>query len=367
MKRIINIDNDVVGFFDEGIIELEFYSIRNYLFVKNKGRFVLSNRVIKKYYVPNVPRLGVINSFFRFFVILYLFFRYKPSLFLEEWSLPKGIKLLKYLFKKCKIGLDIHGAAPEEFYYLHKKPSRMLIRQERYSVFAADFIICQSDEMRRHLEHKYGITEGITVYRCGVDINIFKVDSVLRSTVRDSLGVSDDDLVFVYSGGMHSWQKVYDSAQIFVKYHSLNEHSVFLILTKEVSLCKRILFEAGGDSLLNSSFIVSLPFDEVPKYLNAADVAFLIRDDDIMNAVASPTKLAEYFACGLPIISSRVSKKWISGEGQRFVFDADNLNYACLFESIHCINKQQISDFSSKELSLEIDRENVQQFLSSYL
>ena len=44
------------------------------------------------------------------------------------------------------------------------------------------------------------------------------------------------------------------------------------------------------------------PFERVNEYLNAADVAFMLRRPDPLNLVASPTKFAEYCLTGLPIV-----------------------------------------------------------------
>ena len=97
----------------------------------------------------------------------------------------------------------------------------------------------------------------------------------------------------------------------------------------------------------------SLGFAEVPHYLNAADVAFLFRDNVVMNAVASPTKLAEYMACGLPIISSEVAKHWISDAA---------LSYFLILE------EEKWPNFSSvREWISLCDRRGVQMYANSYL
>jgi hypothetical protein len=58
--------------------------------------------------------------------------------------------------------------------------------------------------------------------------------------------------------------------------------------------------------------IIKVPHEAVPAHLNAADIGFLIRDDCVVNRVASPTKLGEYLSCGLPVIVGSVSLLWPS-------------------------------------------------------
>ena len=48
----------------------------------------------------------------------------------------------------------------------------------------------------------------------------------------------------------------------------------------------------------------SVPFDLVPRYLNAADAGVLLRGDFFGSHIASPVKTAEYLAMGMPILIS---------------------------------------------------------------
>lgn len=365
MKRIINIDNDVAGYLSDEVVELEFYSLRNRKFVKDEGQFTLSDKVVKKYYIPNSPRLGILNDFFRSLILISLFLRYKPHFYIEEWSLPRGISIVKRLFKNCSFGLDVHGASPEEYEYVNGKESKSLASQERFSINAADFIVCQSDEMKRHLGKKYRDSLRIGVYRCGVDCNVFYLDNESRNQIRKELGYNEENIVFVYSGGMHAWQKVEDSVKYFTKFHHMNDKAKLLVLTKDKEGFYDILNKVGDKELKEFITVKSLGYKDVPKYLNASDVAFLLRDNHVMNAVASPTKLAEYMACGLPVISTSVSEKWLDEEGGGYVYDIDRKPIDGISEFIGNMQRELISEYAIKELSLEKDREMIHSFIDS--
>lgn len=365
MKRIINIDNDVAGYLSDEVVELEFYSLRNRKFVKDEGQFTLSDKVVKKYYIPNSPRLGILNDFFRSLILISLFLRYKPHFYIEEWSLPRGISIVKRLFKNCSFGLDVHGASPEEYEYVNGKESKSLASQERFSINAADFIVCQSDEMKRHLGKKYRDSLRIGVYRCGVDCNVFYLDNESRNQIRKELGYNEENIVFVYSGGMHAWQKVEDSVKYFTKFHHMNDKAKLLVLTKDKEGFNDILNKVGDKELKEFITVKSLGYKDVPKYLNASDVAFLLRDNHVMNAVASPTKLSEYMACGLPVISTSVSKKWLGKEGANYVYDIERNPIDGLLEFIGNKLREKISEYAIKELSLEKDREMIHSFIDN--
>ena len=43
---------------------------------------------------------------------------------------------------------------------------------------------------------------------------------------------------------------------------------------------------------------------DVPKYLNCADIGFMLRDSRDLNKAASPVKFPEYLACNLKVVAS---------------------------------------------------------------
>ena len=83
----------------------------------------------------------------------------------------------------------------------------------------------------------------------------------------------------------------------------------------------------------------------------------------MMNAVASPTKLAEYLACGLPIITSEVAKYWVNNNGLDYMVIVEDDDVQ---DRIHSIikntNKGEISKYAFDNFSLEIDKRNLEMF-----
>lgn len=364
MKRIINIDTDVAGILSNKIVEIEFYSFRAYRYVHNEGQFKLSDKVIKKYYVPNVEHLGFLNNLYCALVIAIICMKFKPTYYIEEWKFPKGLKSFRNLFfKKTQLVLDLHGAAPEEYMYLYGTSNYGLEKSEAYSVSIADKIICQSDEMKRHLAKKYGYKfDDICVFRCGVDTNVFSINQADRLAIRKSLNIADDDIVFVYAGGMHKWQNVGKALKYYLDFNLKYANSKILVLTKDIKRLNQIIDEEQLDRIYSSLVIKSLHYSEVSSYLNAADVSFLIRDNVVMNAVASPTKLAEYMACGLPVISTVVAQNWVTKEGMSYVIDYENTSAYDLKNYLSSLNREKIGEYSVTTLSLTIDRQTAKVF-----
>ena len=55
-------------------------------------------------------------------------------------------------------------------------------------------------------------------------------------------------------------------------------------------------------NLSSVSYFTNVPYSHVPRYLNAADWGLIFRTSESINEVATPTKIAEYFGCGLRVI-----------------------------------------------------------------
>lgn len=364
LKRMKNIDRDVVSIIGEKTVELVFYSSKKKDVVKQQPAFTLSDNVVKKIMVPVYPSLSKLTWILAY---IYVIIRYRPSAVIWEMLISVGgAKLVKKLSPKTKVIFDIHGAVAEEADYQNAPKTRVaeLENYEQNAVNVSDYIICQSDEMKRYLISKYHATpEKICVYRCGVDINHFQLNDKKRAEIRKQMGYSDNDIVFVYSGGLHPWQRVSESIDLFEKYHSSYENSKFLVLTGDGIELEELIKEKSIDNSDNHIRHICLPFSEVSNYLNACDIAFLLRHNHTMNAVASPTKLAEYLACGLPVISSAIATKWVTPEGMKYIIDEAKITKASVIKDFlaNCARKE-VSCYASKNLSLDVDRNSIESF-----
>ncbi|MEG1616670.1 MAG: hypothetical protein RR202_06005 [Bacteroidales bacterium] len=365
-KRVININKNVASFLSDKIVEIEYVPFRSLLKVLRGAKFKLSKNVVKKYYVLSVEHAGVLNDIWLYIILKLIFWKYTPTYYIEEWYLPRFINSICG-FKVIKI-LDMHGATPEEYEYVNDSSCQRLEIQEQKSVNDANFIICQSDEMKRHIVAKYSMDmDKIVVFRCGVDTSAFKYKDDDRKSVRRELLIDDNSIIFVYSGGMHKWQKIVETLRLFKKYNDLDCYSKMLVLTRDKEALIKIIKENALDSIMNNLIIKSVAFHDVSKYLCAADVAFLLRDNVVMNAVASPTKLAEYMACGLPVLSTDVASKWVSGLGLGYIINIETLHVENIREILTDINRNDVADYASSNLSIDWDCGNIHSFFSSLI
>jgi glycosyltransferase involved in cell wall biosynthesis len=131
-----------------------------------------------------------------------------------------------------------------------------------------------------------------------VDLERFRFRPDARAAIRSRLGLGDRP-VMVYSGSLGSWylpDAMFDLLEVA-------EPSLpglhFLVLSPQAALAQA---HAGRRGLGGRVTALSIPPPEVPDYLSAADFGVSFIAPSPSKAASSPTKLAEYLACGLPAV-----------------------------------------------------------------
>lgn len=209
--------------------------------------------------------------------------------------------------KNIKVIFDADGLPLEErvdFSGLSKKSRQYIwLKDEEAKLLkTADGVLTRSQKsIEVHLktvgEHYRG---KFSVVFNGRDIKVFQRDSAERLKIRQQLGFSSKEKIFVYCGSLgpqYGWEEM---IAVFEEYHNKDKASKFLILTGN----KEFAEERLPSSLKECVKIMSVPFADVPKYLNAADIAFAIRKPTFSMQGVAPIKLGEYLLMGLPTIAS---------------------------------------------------------------
>jgi glycosyltransferase involved in cell wall biosynthesis len=123
-------------------------------------------------------------------------------------------------------------------------------------------------------------------------------EEVQRRTLRASIGVSEDELLLVYSGSLGPQYCVPEMLQLL---DVLNEEHKARLLVLTGSPDYLHSFDEGARAKL---LVFNLPATEVPRYLGAADAALAIRKGSPSMRAVSPVKLGEYLMCGLPVVAT---------------------------------------------------------------
>ena len=225
-----------------------------------------------------------------------------------------GLFAKKLSFHKPKLLFDVRGFFPEEytdagvwkengFIYKGAKFVENWLRRE------ADGFVVLTEKARQiwfpeSAENgfdKFG--RPVEVIPCCVNLERFKkVNDNLRQTMREKLNVNDKQVI-VYVGSFGGFYMTQETADFYGAAKQQNPKTFALILTQTKPEMIQPLLENYGYKK-EDFFIGKVSPAEIPEYLSAADIAVSFIKPSFSKLASSPTKNAEYLACGLPMIAN---------------------------------------------------------------
>jgi glycosyltransferase involved in cell wall biosynthesis len=237
----------------------------------------------------------------------------------------------------AKVVYDARGLVAEES-FMKRGKWNLLAYYHRYRELEAfrksDILMCVSNRFRDYLKQTTGRRD-ISVVPCCIDSSKFRFKSDVRKIIRRQLGWSIETPVVAYCGGLSHWQRIDDVLQLMVNMKSLEPTLKFLLMVSDPSTMTSLALQAGLSSI--DFNCMRVPHEVIPDWLSAADAGVILRHDLLLNNVASPVKIAEYLACGLPVICS-------SGIG--------DLSDLIKKEQVGVVLTDGDTDFASKALEL---------------
>lgn len=143
----------------------------------------------------------------------------------------------------------------------------------------------------------------VEVIPCCVDFARFAAaNDETRHSMRIKLGIADRR-VLAYVGSFGGWYLTEETADFFGAFREKYANAFAMVLTQsKPEMIKPLLGERGFTE--NDLFIERVSAADVPCYLSAANLAVSFIKECYSKQASSPTKNAEYLACGLPIIAN---------------------------------------------------------------
>lgn len=222
----------------------------------------------------------------------------------------------KFMRRRPKMIFDIRGFFPEEFVDAGLWPENGAIfraakRVERWLMRESDAFVVLTEKARGILFPE-SAADGydkdgrpVEVIPCCVDFeNRFAGDAAeMRRRVRDELGL-DGRRVILHLGALGGLYLTEEIADLLAAAKAEDPGTFAMFLTqsdpeKIVPLLKARGFGEGD------YFAGRVAAADVQGYLEAADVGLSVVKATFATQSRSPTKIPEYLACGLPIISNR--------------------------------------------------------------
>jgi glycosyltransferase involved in cell wall biosynthesis len=216
--------------------------------------------------------------------------------------------------KLCRVRLvfDIRGFMPEEYVDAGVWPAdgllyRLTKRVERRLLDAADAFVVLTERARRHLFAERRDTDALgrplAVIPCCVDLRDFAApDSTHVTRAKSSLGV-EGRRVYVYAGQLGGWYLDDTLVAFLARVRSRDPATFAMILTPSPAdgLTQKLVVRGFGDTNL---LVRAVSPEQVPDCLLAADVGLSFIKPGFSKISSSPTKIGEYLAAGLPVVST---------------------------------------------------------------
>jgi glycosyltransferase involved in cell wall biosynthesis len=216
--------------------------------------------------------------------------------------------------RKPKIIFDIRGFFPEEYTdagvwkengWLYKSVKRT----EKWLLREANAFVILTEKGRKILfpeSKETGFDKSdrpVEIIPCCVDFKRFElINETSRLEMRRKLNI-ENRRVIVYVGSFGGWYMTGEMADFFGTAKEQDDSTFALVLTQSNrEMIAGLLKERGFSE--NDFLIRKVLPEEVPVYLSASDIAISFIKACYSKQASSPTKIAEYLACGLPVISN---------------------------------------------------------------
>jgi len=262
---------------------------------------------------PSVPAT-IYDIFNGAYFVIRLSRREKIDVFHARVHVPGLIGAIAKTFLGGKMIFDIRSFFPEEYTDAGIwKENGLIYRSvklvERWIFKKTDGFVLVAERAREILFPESAETgfdkfgRPVEVIPCSIDSKRFAAAELLdRQEIRREMNLSGKRVV-VYVGSFGGWYLTDEMMRFFAQAHRQNSNTFTMILTQsDTGMVKQKLVSQG---IAEQDFLVKkvLP-GEVPKYLKAADAAISFIKECYSKQSSSPTKIAEYLASGLPVISN---------------------------------------------------------------
>jgi hypothetical protein len=170
------------------------------------------------------------------------------------------------------------------------------LRAIEYSqIRLASSIVYASKYMRQHYSRVRGHSAADIVIPC------IPMRTPIAAGTKDAIAPA-----FVYCGGLSVWQEFEASLRIFRLLQGRIPSATLTIITRQREQALSQVKEHG----INNATVCTLPHERVFEILCQSSFAFLIREVNDVNSVASPMKLGEYIAARCQVITTNALRSY---------------------------------------------------------
>ena len=247
----------------------------------------------------------IVSSFYDIFVgfcfSYYIMLKHRITIFHARSNIPIAIAYLLKKISHIKILYDRRGVMGDEHVensgwkkngLLHK----MAMYFERKVLVESNAIVVLTHRMNEIFKNQIPLQNKIiSTIPCCTDLTLFKREISFKNMDEHILSELKDKFIFVYSGTLGTYNLFPEMISFFRVAKQMIANAHLLLLTSQIP-------SVDSDLKKNITVTHTEPIG-VPQFLSLSHVGLIFRQHSSTAVAASPTKMAEYLACGLPIIS----------------------------------------------------------------
>lgn len=208
-----------------------------------------------------------------------------------------------------KLIFDVRGLMADEYvdaahWRKGSVPYRLTKSMERRALAASEGVVTLTQTIWPMMKNWEGLRGRVDIVHevvpCCADLDLFEFRESDRALRRSELGLKDS-FVLVYSGSIDGWYLTEKMADFFatVLRQRADAHVLWLSPGKHERI--RSLMQKREVAGSRYTVLSAAPRD-VPSYLSASDAGVAFIKPCFSKLASSPTKYAEYLACGLPLV-----------------------------------------------------------------
>lgn len=260
------------------------------------------------------------------------------------------IVALRYRLKGFKnFVIWYQGVLPEESFLSNHSRVRSFIlsKIEKHFLKHSKMLFLVSNEMLIHYERKY-------------KIDISRKSIVMPCFNETEINTFDDEKynedTFVYIGGLQVWQCFEQTVEVYSKLEKLSDYKTkFYVYTSQIELANKILEQYN----VQNYKVAYVDKEKLSKNIKGIKYGFVLREDNVINNVATPTKFSNYIANGIIPIYSNSLKSFAE-------YDKRNkLGILCNLDDINAGIKNIFSHMNS-DITAEEIRSKCQKVFTDY-
>jgi hypothetical protein len=230
---------------------------------------------------------------------------------------------------RARVWLWMQGLFPEEARLHFSSRSREWLWRffERVSLPRLQGVLLVSQAMRQHFEARYPALDLMSFVMPCVNANLqpeyfFRPQKYILPN-------------FVYAGSLHKWQCFPQTLSLFKAVKSSLGSAQLSVFTSEVALARKMVHEAG----LEAVSVAQVPLSQLQLRLADFKYGFVLREEHLVNQVATPTKVSSYMAAGVIPVMTRAMHDYnkILGSVRPMILSAqlDIQEIACEIVRLH--------------------------------